>query len=70
MELLVATRNQGKAREIRKALRGLGFEIHSLEDFKNVPGVKEDGKSFAENALKKARFYSKACAKLTISDDS
>ena len=70
MEILVATRNLGKVREIRKALGGLGLKIHSLGDFENVPSVEEDGESFAENALKKARFYSKACGKLTISDDS
>ena len=70
MEVLVATRNQGKVREIRKALHGLGLRIRSLSDFKNVPGVEEDGKSFTENALKKARFYSKAYGELTISDDS
>jgi len=70
VEVLVATRNQGKVREIRKALRGLGLRIRSLSDFKNVPGVEEDGKSFTENALKKARFYSKVYGELTISDDS
>ena len=70
MEVLVATRNQGKVREIRKALHGLGLRIRSLSDFKNVPGVEENGKSFTENALKKARFYSKVYGELTISDDS
>jgi len=70
VEVLVATRNQGKVRGIRKALRGLGLRIRSLSDFKNVPGVEEDGKSFTENALKKARFYSKVYGELTISDDS
>lgn len=70
MELLVATRNQGKVREIRKALSGSGLKISSLNDFGNVPAVEEDGKNFAENALKKARFYSKVYGKLTISDDS
>jgi XTP/dITP diphosphohydrolase len=70
VEVLVATRNQGKVREIRKALRGSGLQIRSLSDFKNVPGVEEDGKSFTENALKKARFYSKVYGELTISDDS
>jgi XTP/dITP diphosphohydrolase len=70
VELLVATRNAGKVREIRKALRGLGLHILSLHDFRNVPEMEEDGKSFAENALKKARFYSKAYGRLTISDDS
>ena len=70
MELIVATRNKGKVREIREALRGLGLRIYSLSDFSNVPEIEEDGKSFAENALKKARFYSKYFGKLTLADDS
>jgi XTP/dITP diphosphohydrolase len=48
----------------------LGLRIYSLNDFPNAPQIEEDGKSFAENALKKARFYSKYFGKLTISDDS
>ena len=70
MDLLVATRNEGKVREIRKALKGLGLRIRSFRGFRNVPQVEEDGKSFTENALKKARFYSKVYGKLTLSDDS
>lgn len=57
-------------REIRSALRGLGFQICGLMDFANVPEVDEDGESFAENGLKKARFYSQFFGKLTIADDS
>ena len=70
MELIVATRNKGKVREIREALRGLRLRIYALSDFSDVPEIEEDGKSFAENALKKARFYSKAFGKLTLADDS
>ena len=70
MELVIATQNPGKVREIRKALKGLGLRIYSLSDFSDLPGIEEDGKSFAENALKKARFYSKYSGKLTIADDS
>ncbi len=70
MEILVATRNPGKVREIRKAFKGLGLRIRSLLDFRKVPQMEEDGRSFAENALKKARFYSKVYGKLTFSDDS
>ncbi len=70
MEILLATRNRGKVREIRKTFKGLGFRIHSLADFRDVPPIEEDGKSFTENALKKARFYSKVYGKLTLSDDS
>ena len=70
MEILVATRNRGKVREIRKALRGMGFRVRSLHDFEDVPDVEEDGRTFGENALKKARFYSKCLNLLTVSDDS
>ena len=70
MELIIATRNAGKVREIRKALKGLGLRIYSLGDFSDVPDIDEDGKSFTENALKKARFFSRYFGKLTIADDS
>jgi len=67
---MIATRNKGKIREIREALNGLGLRIYDLSDFSDVPEIEEDGKSFAENALKKARFYSNYFGKLTIADDS
>ncbi|MCJ7748776.1 MAG: XTP/dITP diphosphatase [Desulfobacterales bacterium] len=70
MEIIVATKNSGKVREIRKALKGLRLKIYSLNDFSDIPEMEEDGKSFSENALKKARFYSKYFRKLTIADDS
>jgi len=70
LEVIVATRNKGKVREIRDALRGLNLRIRALSDFPDVPEVEEDGKRFTENALKKARFYSKVLGKLTIADDS
>jgi XTP/dITP diphosphohydrolase len=70
MEVIVATRNKGKIREIREALKGLGLRIYALSDFPNVPEIEEDGKSFTENALKKARFYSKHFGKLALADDS
>jgi XTP/dITP diphosphohydrolase len=70
LELIVATRNQGKVREIRNALKGLGFWIRGLTDFKDLPEVEEDGSSFIENGLKKARFYCRFLGKLTIADDS
>ena len=69
-EILVATGNKGKVREIRKILSGLGLRIRSLSDLPGAPEVEEDGSSFRENALKKARFYSKLSGKLTVSDDS
>jgi XTP/dITP diphosphohydrolase len=70
LEVIAATRNKGKIREIRDALKGLGLRIYGLSDFQDVPEIEEDGSSFTENALKKARFYSKHFGKLTIADDS
>ena len=68
--MVVATQNSGKICEIREALKGLGLRIYGLSDFPDVPEIEEDGKSFTENALKKARFYSKHFGKLTLADDS
>ncbi len=70
MEVIVATKNRGKVREVRRALKGLELKIYSLNDFSDIPEIEEDGKSFHENALKKARFYSTYFGKLTIADDS
>jgi len=70
VEIIVATKNRGKTREIRRALKGLSLRVRFLNDFSNVPEVKEDGKTFPENALKKARFYSLHFGKPTIADDS
>lgn len=68
--MIVATRSKGKIREIREALKGLGLRIYALSDFLDVLEIEEDGKSFTENALKKARFYSRYFGKLTLADDS
>ncbi|MBI5753918.1 hypothetical protein HZA40_02125 [Candidatus Peregrinibacteria bacterium] len=68
-ELLVATKNPGKFREIGEALLNVGdegmvasesrfFELHFLKEFRVDDGdFVEDGLSFQENAEKKARYY-------------
>ncbi len=68
--MIIATRNRGKIREVREALKGLGIRIRALSDFRDVPEVEEDGETFVENALKKARYYSKYFGKITLADDS
>jgi len=69
-EIIVATRNRGKLREIRNILKNLGFRIRGLMDFADVPEMEEDGRSFAENALKKARYYSTYFGRPALADDS
>ena len=70
LEVIVATRNRGKLREFRDALKGMNLRIYGLSDLPDAPEVEEDGDSFAENALKKARFYATYFGKLTLADDS
>lgn len=41
-----------------------------MNDFSDVPEIDESGKTFTENALKKARFYSRYFDQLTLADDS
>ena len=67
-KILVATTNKGKLREIKSILNN--FEILSLEDINCKIDVLEDGKTFKENALKKAREISKATNMNCIADDS
>ncbi len=57
-------------REIKSILRALPIRLYGLNHFENIPDVEEDGASFEENALKKARFYSKFFGKVAIADDS
>lgn len=67
-KILVATTNKGKLREIKEILTG--YEIVSMEDINCKIDVLEDGKTFKENALKKAREISKATNMTCIADDS
>ncbi|MDH7598930.1 MAG: RdgB/HAM1 family non-canonical purine NTP pyrophosphatase [Sedimentisphaerales bacterium] len=67
--ILIATTNPGKVRELQASL-GILARWSTLLDFPGLPKVEEDGKTFAENAAKKACGYAKATGLWTISDDS
>ena len=68
-QILVATKNPGKSRELQ-ALLGDRVQWKSLADFPGVDEVKEDGATFAENARKKATGYAQATGLRTLADDS
>ena len=55
IELLVATTNTGKFVEVQAFLKQFPLQIISLRSLDNPPQVVEDGNTFEENALKKAR---------------
>ncbi|MGZ3579780.1 MAG: XTP/dITP diphosphatase [Syntrophales bacterium] len=68
--IVLATKNQGKIREIRALLGDLGVDVLSLDNFANVPDVVEDGTIFFENALKKAKVISEHTGEIVLADDS
>src|SRR3990170_6030369 len=70
MKIALATRNRGKSREIQEILKDLKLEILTLNDFPEIPTPIEDGKSFQENALKKARFIAQHLHLPALADDS
>lgn len=69
-ELIVASRNKGKVKEIMELLTGLPFNISCLLDYPQIPEIVEDGKTYRANALKKAREVALATGKMAMSDDS
>ena len=74
MNLLVATRSPGKAREIRDLLAGLPFEVMFPADahLERLPEEDdlEQGTSYAENAVAKARYFAQRSGRPTVTDDS
>jgi XTP/dITP diphosphohydrolase len=69
-ELLVATNNAGKVRELARALEDLPLRLRLLRDFAEVVEPEETGETFADNAALKALYYSAHARVLTLSDDS
>lgn len=70
MELVVATGNAGKLREIRRLLADTGIEVKGLDAFEGLPEVEEDGETFEANARKKAETIAGLTGCLTLADDS
>ncbi|MCP5470324.1 MAG: RdgB/HAM1 family non-canonical purine NTP pyrophosphatase [Chlamydiales bacterium] len=69
MDLLIATTNAHKVRELRALLKGM-YDLYSLADFPKYSPPPEDGKSFEEIAIAKATAAAKATQMLTIGEDS
>lgn len=68
--IIFATGNEGKMREVRMILADLGYEILSLKDIGYDKEIIEDGKTFEENALIKARTIANERNEIVLADDS
>ena len=72
MELVLATRNQGKIREIKNIIlkKNLNINVLSLEDFPDISHIPEPEETFEGNALYKAKYVCEKTGHVTLSDDS
>ena len=68
-KLLFATGNQGKVNEIRQIL-GDHYEVYSMKELGVRVNIVEDGKTFEENAVIKARAVMEATGDMTLADDT
>lgn len=68
MEMIFAAKNKGKIKEIKQILPD--FDILSMEDAGISIDIIEDGKTFIENAIKKASEIAKISGKIALADDS
>lgn len=68
-KLLIATTNKGKLKELKGFLSDLPLELVSLSDVGITQDVEENGKTYQENAEKKAKFYAKLSGLPSIADD-
>ena len=70
-EIIVASTNEGKIKEIRAMLSEIGIEVKSIKDvFEEEIEIEENGKTFQENALIKAQTICEMIDKPTLADDS
>lgn len=70
LRVLIATHNEGKKREYAELLADTGAELVSLADVGIEQSIPEEGETYAENAVLKARGYAALSGMLTLADDS
>jgi inosine/xanthosine triphosphate pyrophosphatase family protein len=68
--LVIATRNSGKSAEIRDLLTDFSVQVKNLADFGPIAEVEEDGRTFDDNAYKKASFAAGVLGIPALADDS
>ena len=70
MRIIFATGNEGKMREIRMIMEDLGLEILSMKEAGLKADIEENGTTFEENAVIKAKGIAALCEDIVLADDS
>ena len=68
-DIMIATSNKGKVREYKSLLEPLGYIVHDLSELDPIE-IDENGSTFQENALIKAKSIKDKCNMIVIADDS
>ena len=68
--IVLASRNRKKTKEVSEILAAVDFSIIPVTNFPDVPDVEEDGRTFAENAAKKASQVARQLNQWVIGEDS
>jgi len=69
-KIIFATSNEGKMKEIREILKDLDIELLSLKEAGLNPDIEENGTTFEENAIIKAKAVSELTGEIVLADDS
>ncbi|MEI6863089.1 MAG: RdgB/HAM1 family non-canonical purine NTP pyrophosphatase [Candidatus Omnitrophota bacterium] len=69
-QLVIATKNVGKLRELQRYLKNVPADVVASGDFGHTPRIVEDGETFKANASKKAVVTSRCTKGLVLADDS
>ena len=70
IEVVIATKNEKKLRELKRYLNNIKARIVALKDISRVPRIREDKSTFKGNAIKKAITISKFTKGVVLADDS
>lgn len=70
LEVVLATRNEGKVREFVELMRDLPVQVYSLDAFPQIPTLSEDGRTYTENAINKASIVAHLTRMVSVADDS
>ncbi|BAF58973.1 xanthosine triphosphate pyrophosphatase [Pelotomaculum thermopropionicum SI] len=70
LKLVLATRNKNKIKEMIELLAPSGIEALSLDQFPRIGRIEEDGRTFRENAVKKASAVCEQTGMMALADDS
>ncbi len=68
--IVLASRNRKKTKEVSEILAAVGVSVIPVTNFPDVPDVEEDGRTFAENAAKKASQVARQLNQWVIGEDS